>query len=173
MPAGNTYVAIATQTLGSAAATVTFSSIPGTYTDLVLVVNAQQSADAPIYVRVNNSSASIYSTTSLRGDGTSATSTRFSATGSGIDGEGIWVQSEALPESSSFGIITYNFINYANTTTFKTALVRYNNASAFVGTNVSLIQTTSAITSILLRHGGGGANFAIGSTFSLYGIASA
>jgi len=173
MPAGNTYEAIAEQTLSSAAATVTFSSIPGTYTDLVLVVNAQQSADAPIYVRVNNSSASIYSTTSLRGDGTSATSVRFSATGSGIDGEGIWVQSEALPQSTSFGIITYNFMNYANTTTFKTALVRYNSAVAIVGTNVSLIQTTSAITSILLRHGGGGANFAIGSTFSLYGIKAA
>jgi hypothetical protein len=37
MAAGNTYEAIATQTLGSAAASVTFSSIPGTYTDLVIV----------------------------------------------------------------------------------------------------------------------------------------
>jgi hypothetical protein len=171
--ATNTYVALDTQTLVSASATVTFSSIPSTYTDLVLVVTAQQSADAPIYARVNGSSASIYSTTSLRGSGSAASSTRFSATGSGIDGEGIWVQSEALPESSSFGIITYHFMNYANTTTFKTALVRYNNASAVVGTNVSLIQTTSAISSITLRHGGGGANFAIGSTFSLYGIAAA
>ena len=41
MAAGNTYVALATQTLGSATATVTFSSISGAYTDLVLVYNGQ------------------------------------------------------------------------------------------------------------------------------------
>jgi hypothetical protein len=39
MAAGNTYVAIAEQTLGTAAASVTFSSISGAYTDLVFVVN--------------------------------------------------------------------------------------------------------------------------------------
>ena len=39
MPA--TYEPIATTTLGSAQATVTFSSIPGTYTDLVLITNSR------------------------------------------------------------------------------------------------------------------------------------
>jgi len=33
----NTYVALATQTLGTAAASVTFSSIPSGYTDLIIV----------------------------------------------------------------------------------------------------------------------------------------
>jgi hypothetical protein len=36
MAAGNTYTPLATQTLGSAAASVTFSSISGAYTDLVV-----------------------------------------------------------------------------------------------------------------------------------------
>lgn len=165
-----TYTPLQSIELTAATASVTFSGIPQIYQDLVLVVTAQQSADAPIYLRVNGSSASIYSTTSLRGSGSAATSTRFSASGSGIDGEGMWVQSEAFPESTSYGTITYNLLNYSNTNTFKNALIRFNNASSFVGLNVSLAQTTSAITSLTLRHGGGGANFAIGSTFDLYGI---
>ena len=44
MAAGNTYVALATQTVASATASVTFSSISGAYTDLVIVVRAKVGA---------------------------------------------------------------------------------------------------------------------------------
>jgi hypothetical protein len=44
MAAGNTYTPLATQTLGSAAASVTFSSISGAYTDLVLVLNIKSTS---------------------------------------------------------------------------------------------------------------------------------
>jgi hypothetical protein len=173
----STYTPIATNTLTTGASSVTFSSIPSIYTDLIFVVNAQQGAGGPIYVRVNGSSSSIYSTTSLRASSTTVTSLRFNATGSGIDGLGVWVQDEAFPDSSTFGIITYHFMNYSNTTTNKTVLIRYNNATtnptAFVGTNASLIQTTSAISSLEIRNGGVAPNFAIGSTFTLYGIKAA
>jgi hypothetical protein len=173
MPLPSTMTPIATQTLTAGAVSVTFSSIPSTYTDLVFVVNAQQGAGAPIYVRVNGSSSSIYSTTSMRGDGSTATSVRFNATGSGIDGLGVWVQDEAFPDSSSFGIITYNFMNYSNTTTYKNVLIRYSNAVSTAGSNVSLIQTTSAIDSLTIRNGGVAPNFVAGSTFTLYGIKAA
>jgi hypothetical protein len=46
MAAGNTYVAIAEQTLGTAAASVTFSSISGAYTDLVIVAQASNDSSA-------------------------------------------------------------------------------------------------------------------------------
>jgi len=173
MPAGSTYTPIATTTLGSAQSTVTFSSISGSYTDLVLIATAQQTLDSPTYLRINGSSSSIYSTTGVYGNGSTTTSLRFRATGDGVDGEGIWAPSQALPESTSFGVIKYNLQNYSNTTTNKTVLVRYDNASAITGANVGLIQTTSAITSITLRMSNASANFATGSTFTLYGIASA
>ena len=77
MAAGNTYDAIATQTLSSAAASVTFSSIAGTYTDLVLVTSIRKSTTGvSAYLRANNDSGTNYSTTYLYGSGTSAISTR-------------------------------------------------------------------------------------------------
>lgn len=173
MAASSTYTPIATTTLGSAQSTVTFSSISGSYTDLVLIATAQQTLDSPTYLQINGSSSSIYSTTGVYGNGSTTTSLRFRATGDGVDGEGIWAPSQALPESTSFGVIKYNLQNYSNTTTNKTVLVRYDNASAITGANVGLIQTTSAITSITLRMSNASANFATGSTFTLYGIASA
>jgi hypothetical protein len=79
MPAGNTYEAIATQTLGSAAASVTFSSIPGTYTDLVLVVAGTLTTGTEnIVMQFNGDTGSNYSVTSLLGDGSTASSFRSS-----------------------------------------------------------------------------------------------
>ena len=62
MAAGNTYVAIATNTLSSAAASVTFSSISGAYTDLVLVTNATLASGgaANLWCRFNGDGAANY-----------------------------------------------------------------------------------------------------------------
>lgn len=61
-----TYEPIATvATSGSTAATVTFSSIPATYTDFRLVANVRTSAAGSIYVKLNNISTSTYSVTVL------------------------------------------------------------------------------------------------------------
>jgi hypothetical protein len=172
MAAGNTYESIATQTLGSAAASVTFSSISGTYTDLVFVVNASQAVNsAPVYLRVNGLTTAIYSNTFLYGNGSSAVSSRYSAAALGGDGFNLDnVNGRPFPTDFS-GVATYHLMNYSNTTTNKTILLRHGTASGFVMADVGLIQTTSAISSINIRPFTG--SFDTGSTFSLYGITAA
>jgi hypothetical protein len=164
MPAGNTYEAIATQTLGSAAASVTFSSIPGTYTDLVIVFNGGITT-GPDDMRLEfNANTTGYSATLLRGDGSAAISAR--ATGETAIP---WMGYLGTGAAGSVSII--NIQNYANTAIFKTALNRGNVAASFVSATVGLWRNTSAITSCKLI--AGSSTFLSGSTFSLYGIVSA
>jgi hypothetical protein len=174
MPAGNTYEAIATQTLGSAAATVTFSSIPSTYTDLVLVVTGiGATASTFPWIRFNSLSTSIYSDTSLAGDGSTASSTRRTAQSRGYIAENVEMATTQVTNT------IVNIMNYSNSTTYKTYLSRNNKASSggYPGTEaiVGMAQLTAAITSVTVGTAAGGTdyNFATGSTFSLYGIASA
>ncbi len=169
MPAGNTYEAIATQTLGSAAASVTFSSIPGTYTDLVLVTNllgaTGGTTDFSTLLQLNGDTGSNYSTTRLEGNGTTATSTRNSSqTFARINTVGYL--STTVPQTN---IIQFN--NYSNTTTNKTFLTRSSQANEVTLASVNLWRSTSAITSIYFYLSGG--TMAAGSTFSLYGILAA
>ena len=78
MAAGSTYTPIATNTLGSAQASVTFSSISGSYTDLVLIINAGTSdaSEQDCLIRVNGDTGSNYSATYMYGTGSSAASGR-------------------------------------------------------------------------------------------------
>lgn len=170
MPA--TYEPIATQTLGSATATVTFSSIPGTYTDLVLVVNLQSSYNLDsgngARLRFNGDAGNNYSNTNLRGNGSTASSYRAS----NID----YIQIGLLPSSGggtaagTLGVGIANIQNYTNTTTFKTVLGRTNSTSSVVEASAGLWRSTSAITSITYF---GDGNILAGSTFTLYGIKAA
>jgi len=168
MAAGNTYVALATNTLGSAAASVTFSSISGAYTDLVLVIQtgADSSAVAELQVQVNGDTGSNYSRTRLTGSGSAAASSRASSVAfmrfTGI---------AYLPNGNLDCNVLVNFMNYANTTTYKTVLSRLNHPAAEVNATVNLWSSTSAITSILIYPSTN--NFKAGSTFQLFGIAAA
>ena len=160
----NTYVALKTTTVtGSPAASVTLdvSGITG-YTDLVVVVNGSiSSTNSDIGWQFNSDTASNYSQTSMYGTGSAAASDRGSTT---------FVRLGRLSTSNSTSII--NFQNYSNTTTYKTSLARGNAADALVITNVGLWRSTAAITSITATVASG-ANFTVGSTFTVYGIANA
>ena len=117
-----TYTPIATTTLGSAAANITFSSIAGTYTDLVLVVSAiTASNDQSIYFNVNSDSGTNYSYTYLYGNGTSALSGRGTNATQGFLGGVAYGTSTSTPSA-----IVASFMNYANTTTYKTIIGRGN-----------------------------------------------
>ena len=165
MAVDNTYTAIATQTLGSAAASVTFSSIPSTYTDLVLVCNIKGTASAYLMMQFNGDTATNYSETAISGYGGSPYSWRessvaqmtFSFSGGSMDA--LWTNS------------IFSVQNYANTTTYKTTLTRYNSPSNEVTAAVGLWRSTSAINSIKVLTSV--STYASGSTFSLYGIKAA
>ena len=163
MPAGNTYVALATQTLTSAG-TVTFSSIPSTYTDLIMVVNAAVATGATnLDIRINSDTGTNYSYTTISGSGTAIVSSR------GTNLTFMRLDYDGYLTTSLTQCAVVHFMNYANTTTFKTVLSRCNNASNGVSSNVTLWRSTAAINTISTFTG----NLAIGSTLSLYGIAAA
>lgn len=164
-----TYEPIATTTLAnSTTATVTFTSIPATYTDLVLVCNAAVTTGVGDYrLNYNNDTGSNYSRTYLTGDGTSAASGRqTSRSWQDIDYNGYM-------GSSLDNITIINIMNYANTTTYKTTINRSNRASSGTDANVGLWRSTAAINEIDITNSGSSTYFLTGSTFTLYGIKSA
>ena len=166
MAAGSTYTPIATTTLASAAASYTFSSIPGTYTDLRLVVNGLQTGTSGNpYITVNSDTGTNYSITSLSGNGTSATSSRSSSASF------IYFGITAEVRNTMIFMGTVDLMNYSNSTTYKTTLNRGNNASFGTDAIVGLWRNTAAITSITVDLDSG--NWNTGSTFTLYGIAAA
>jgi hypothetical protein len=167
MAAGSTYTPIATTTLGSVATSYTFSSIPNTYTDLVLVMNSIADSTAfHIYARYNSDSGSNYSQTILYGDGTSAGSTRETS-----QAQSRFSYGGAVRTTSPTTTIV-NFENYSNTTTYKTVIARNGRASDGTDAVISLWRSTAAINSIQIFNSAS-VNFAVGSTFTLYGIAAA
>jgi hypothetical protein len=165
MAAGSTYTPIATTTLGSAAASYTFSSIPSTYTDLVVLIQSIDSNNATPQMQFNNDTATNYSNTSLYGNGTSAESGRNSNTAS------IYLDDQLTASTTNPSITIINVQNYANTTTYKTAILRDNRNGGTMA-NVGLWRSNAAINRIDFTRGGGG-TFNAGSTFTLYGIAAA
>jgi hypothetical protein len=156
-----TYEKIATQTLGSAVATVTFSSISSAYTDLRVIFVGNLSAAATCFLRYNNDSGSNYSQTDLIGNGTSAVSQRRSnATGFRLY--------DVDASSNPINNIIFNVQNYSNTTTNKTTLSRSADSGGEVGAGVSLYRSTSAINRLDFVTGAG--TWSVGSTFTIYGI---
>ena len=158
-----TYEPIATTTLGSAAATVTFSSIPGTYTDLILIIRATlSSSSGAMGAQLNSDTGSNYSYTRLTGDGSTASSDRNSNLTFAPIGT----------VSTTQNVSVVQFQNYSNSTTYKTILTRNGIADVATYGIVALWRNTAAITSILINNNAA-INYAAGSTFTLYGIKAA
>ena len=168
-----TYEAIATNTLGSSAASFNFTSIPSTYTDLILVIRyAGTSNDQNSLLRFNGDTGSNYSRTFMLSGS--------SGTASGRNSNQTFIQMvQNMGAGTSLDSGNYHIVqimNYANTTNYKTMLDRtyaQNNSGtqaellAFVG----LWRSTSAINQITYSQGGG--DILAGSSATLYGIKAA
>ena len=167
----NTYTELRKTTVGTATSSVTFdlTGISG-YTDLVIVASILPSVSTnQPYIQFNadtGTGTTNYSTTSLRGDGSSAASGRHTNQFGWFPVPGPGIGTNGNPEPWLI-----NIMNYANTTTFKSGLSRFNNAASIVSANAHLWRSTAAITSITITMESG--NFNTNSTFSLYGIANA
>jgi len=164
----STYVALGSVTISSAQNQVTFSNIPQTYTDLILVSNVGASAINPsIYMRFNGDAQSNYSFTNIYGNGTAAASTRASTQSKAVMA---WYVS---PDTTMAMVNVTQIMNYSSNTVYKTTMSRANRGSASnsQGTeaSISLWRNTAAINSITLLPE---QNFSIGSTFNLYGISA-
>lgn len=174
----STYEPIQTTTLGSAAASYTFSSIPSTYTDLVIIFSGQQDSvysGRNLNIRFNGDSGTNYSSVQILAEGTGA------YTGADANQTGCYgplINSTGTTSGPSVAIM--NIQNYKNTSTYKT-MINYGgsastyssgtNVGVWVGTNVSTWRNTAAITSVTVLSSNG--NLTSGSTLTLYGIAAA
>ena len=160
-----TYDPIATYTATGTIASYTFSSIPQTYTDLILIDQSfVASGGSHCLLQFNGDTTSNYSLTALIGDGTSASSARYS------NQTAAYISRSATGQNSPMGIT--HIMNYTNTTTFKTILSKGNVAAGIVLEYVNLWRKTpEAITSLTIAPNG--ASFTTGSTFTLYGIKAA
>lgn len=173
MAAGKTYEPIATNTLGTATATVTFSSIPQTYTDLICVIDGRGSRadyDVGVNIRFNSDTGSNYSWTYLYGGDSSGSLRAANQT----EILGRMLSASATANVRSNMILHIN--NYSNTTTYKTLLERLNEppsggADYGMGVVAGLWRNTAAISTLSLTTGIN--DFNSGCTFTLYGIKAA
>ena len=175
MAAGSTYTQIATTTLGSAVSQVTFTSIPASYTDLILVNQYMNSANGGLFIQYNGDAATNYSIVNLISSGSVAPSTY--ATG---NQNYIWADTYLQGTgtvTTDRPMTVSHIMNYANTTTFKATLLRSSDVRTTSSTDgtayggIAMWRDTSAINSITVLSGAG--NFVATSMFSLYGIAAA
>lgn len=164
MPA--TYEPIATTTLGSAAASITFGSIPNTYTDLRIVFSGTSTVnDYTALMRFNSDTGTNYSYTNLNGTGSAAGSNRSTDQTSIMLSAGI---SSTYPDLLQVDIFSYR------ASVYKTVLIAESddcNGSGYVRRRVCLWRSTAAITSIDLISNT--TTFKAGTTATLYGIKAA
>ncbi len=158
----SSYIPIASQTLGSSASSVTFSSIPTTLNgktlrDLVVVINGVPSTSASLALRFNADSGANYPYVLMEGHPTLGP--RSAAT-TGTD--------------LSIGFVTTNFVgiasvmDYAQTNKHKSAIARADDGGNRTTATAGRWANTAAITSLTVLVGSG--TFNTGTTFNLFGI---
>jgi hypothetical protein len=167
----NTYTLISSNVLTSSAASVTFSAIPATFTDLVVSLSARSDeagqARSDIRFTINGTTAN-YSYTRLIGNGSTVTSSRISSSTRFDFGE----ISAATGTSDTFASGEIYIPSYLATQNkaISTFVAQENNtSSAFIRPYANLWNDTAAITSLAFAIAGG-FNFVSGSSFYLYGV---
>jgi len=160
----NTYTLIASNTLSTAAASITFSSIPATYTDLLLVTSVREATtDSYTATLKFNASTTTYTQRNLQGSGSavssaSPTDIEIMANGSTSTANTFSNSSVLIPNyaGSNFKSVSVDSVTEANAT------------QAFARLGANLWSNTAAITSISIQTASG--NLAQYTTAYLYGI---
>lgn len=163
----NTYQAIAKNVITTNTASITFTAIPSTYTDLILIVSGRTST-APGYLLLTMNSSPTSSEQDLRGDGTTVTAIRSTGDGQ-FFGQGYLRLSDSGMTSNTFGSIEIYIPNYTGSQR------KYASATSTTETNAGTVEfitlsaansdMTTAISSITC-----GSSFVSGTRLDLYGI---
>jgi hypothetical protein len=167
----NTYTLISSNVLGSSAASVTFSAIPATYTDLVIRFSARTDASAltdVIRLQLNNDTSTNYSYIFVYGNSGGAGSSLTSSATSTLISYGSAATGTANTFSST-EIYIPNYTSSANKPISAFNVQETNDAAASPSAWASLWRNSAAITSVKL-YPNTGPNFVSGSSFYLYGI---
>lgn len=160
----STYTPIATTTLSSTSATVTFSSISGSYTDLIIVASGTISSGSYFSLRFNGDTGTNYSNTEMEQFSTSSV-------GSARNTNANFLPNGSFQTGQS-NTITH-IQNYSNTTTYKMAITLSGYVTSGIKMSAGTWRNTAAITSIEIANGYGASAYSIGTTFTLYGIKAA
>ena len=152
------WVAIRSITLDSTAPSVTFSSIPATYRDLIVVVAGATTNDEQTSIRFNGDTGSNYSWVQMGAD----------------PGSGVFSSSQSSQNrvrigysSTSQGSHITQIMDYSATDKHKTTLSRSNKAASDIRGIAGRWASASAVTSVSVIQDSG--SFAVGTTFTLYG----
>lgn len=161
MPAGvSAYTALANVTLGSSAATVTFSSINQGFKDLILIGQGTHSSSAAIIIRFNGDTNSNYNSLEYVGDGSSAS--RTGATNNSSYQVGFF--------SSTVSQFHCTIFDYSATNKQKGSIIRQDNAGTSTVFRSGRWGQNAAITSFVISVNSG--SFSAGSSFALYGVSA-
>jgi hypothetical protein len=151
-----TYTPLATVTLAGTASSVTFSSIPATYRDLILVIEGLATSDSAIKIAFNSDTTDAnYPFVYMRGNG----STTDSNTADRLISQFY---------SASRNNLICQIMDYPATDKHKTLLIRDQNANAQTLARAMRWSNTSAVTSIAITTAT--STFAATTTFALYGV---
>lgn len=165
MAAGSTYTPLAAVTASGVSSVLVMSSIPSTYTDLVLIGVFPKAGAGSTRLNFNSvTTGGLYSQTVLYGNGGS--------TGSGreVSSNQLFLLDFLSSSTTQPNMAIIHLMNYSNTTTFKTILDRSGVAGNGTTASAGLFRSTSAISRIDISDA---SNFSTGTTFTLYGIAAA
>lgn len=162
-----TYEPIATTTLGSSSAAITFSGIASSWTDLRVIFLGTGSSTVSKRIQFNNDTGTNYSVTKLGGNGTS-----MYAAGQTSEGTGIRFASDASGDSLTVPVLSQiDILSYAGATN-KSVLIQTSSArnnGGYVQLSVGMWRNTSAITTLSFVFANAD-TYGAGTTVTLYGI---
>jgi hypothetical protein len=167
MPAGvSAYTALANTTLSSTASQVLFSSINGSYRDLVIVVNsAISSGTANLFIQFNSDGGNNYSFVTMYGTGNATWASQAVTTAVMYAGYGTTDLSTEFKSNHQI-----NILDYSATDKHKPVLFRTNHSDYQTHAAAGRWASTSAITSVVIKPTS--STFAAGSSFSLFGVSA-
>lgn len=169
------FEAIASTTLGSNTATITFSSIPATYEHLQLRIYARTNASGTnngnLCLRFNSDTGSNYAQHELRGNGTSVTAGGYTSQTHAFAG----YITAASAGSNIFGVCLVDIVDYASTnkyTTVRSLNGNDTNGAGIVSFYSSLWLNTAAVSTIDVKMFSASDSMVTGTVVSLYGLRS-